>query len=75
MDLGITKCTITRCPNNQHMSSKLFKGYIQTKNIKYENQPIPILYQDEPYTYLGIHLVPLLKWTIQKNITMEKLNK
>jgi hypothetical protein len=35
----------------------------------------PILYQDESYTYLVIHLVPSLKWTIQKNITMSKLNK
>jgi hypothetical protein len=75
MDLGIAKCAIIGCPNNQYMPPRTFKGYIQTKNIKYKNQPIPVLHQDEPYTYLGIHLVPSLKWTIQKNVTMTKLIK
>jgi hypothetical protein len=64
MDLRITKCAITGCPDNQYMPPRTFKEYIQTKNIKYRNQSIPVLYQDEPYTYLGIHLVPSLKWTI-----------
>jgi hypothetical protein len=75
MDLGITRCAITGRPNNQYMPPQTFKGYIQTKNITYRNQPIPVLHQDEPYTYLGINLVPSLKWTIEKNTTMRKLNK
>jgi hypothetical protein len=75
MDLGITNCAITGCSNNQYMPPRSFTGYIQTKNIKHRNQPISVLHQDESYTYLGIHLAPSLKWTIQKNITMAKLNK
>jgi hypothetical protein len=73
MDLGIPKCAITGCPNKSKMNPTNFKTFITTQNIHYRNQPIPILHQDEPYTYLGIQLVPSLKWKLQIHITTTKL--
>jgi hypothetical protein len=73
MDLGIPKCAITGCPNESKMNPTNFKTFITTQNIHYRNQPIPILHQDEPYTYLGIQLVPSLKWKLQIHITTTKL--
>jgi hypothetical protein len=61
MDLGIPKCTITRCPNKSTVSPLAFKTQIQATNINYRNEPIPVLIQNEPYTYLGINLAPSLK--------------
>ena len=75
MELGITKCAITRCPNNKPMPATIFKAYIQSHNIKYRNQPILVLHQNEPYVYLGIQLIPSLKWKAQQAITMDKLIK
>jgi hypothetical protein len=57
------------------MPATTFKAYIQSHNIKYRNQPIPVLHQNEPYVYLGIQLIPLLKWKTQQTITMNKLIK
>ena len=73
MDLGITKCAITRCPNKSKMNQKTFKAQIQATNITYRNQPIPVLHQNEPYVYLGIQLIPSLKWKIQTHATTTKL--
>jgi hypothetical protein len=75
MELGIPKCTIIGYPNNKPMLATIFKAYIQSHNIKYRNQPIPVLYQNEPYIYLGIQLIPSLKWKVQQTITMNKLIK
>ena len=75
MELGIPKCPITCCPNNKPMHATTFKAYIQSHNIKYRNQPIPILQQNEPYVYLGIQLIPSLKWKTQQATTMNKLIK
>jgi hypothetical protein len=75
MELGISKCAIIGCPNNGHMPATTFKAYIQSHNITYRNQPIPILHQNEPYVYLGIQLIPSLKWKVQQAITMNKLMK
>jgi hypothetical protein len=75
MELGISKCAITGCPNNKPMPATTFKAYIQSHNIKYRNQPIPVVYQNEPYVYLGIQLIPSLKWKAQQAITMNKLIK
>jgi hypothetical protein len=75
MELGISKCAITRCPNNKPMPTTTFKAYIQSHNIKYRNQPILVLHQNEPYVYLGIQLIPSLKWKSQQAITMNKLIK
>jgi hypothetical protein len=36
---------------------------------------IPILHQNEPYVYLGIQLIPSLKWKTQQATTMNKLIK
>jgi hypothetical protein len=69
-ELGISKCAITGCPNNKPMPATTFKAYIQSHNIKYRNQPIPILHQNEPYIYLGIQLIPSLKWKAQQAVTM-----
>jgi hypothetical protein len=75
MELGIPKCAITGCPNNKPMPATTFKTYIQSHNITYRNQPIPVLHQNEPYVYLGIQLIPLLKWKVQQAITMNKFIK
>jgi hypothetical protein len=75
MELGIPKCAITGCPNNKYMPATTFKAYIQSHNITYRNQPIPVLHQNEPYVYLGIQLIPSLKWKAQQAITMNKLIK
>ena len=61
MDLEITKCAITGCPNKSKMNQETFKAQIQATNITYRNQPIPVPYQNEPYVYLGIQLIPSLK--------------
>jgi hypothetical protein len=74
MELGIPKCAITVCPNNKPMPTTTFKAYIQSHNIKYRNQHIPVLHQNEPYVYLGIQLIPSLKWKAQQAITNNKLN-
>jgi hypothetical protein len=75
MELGIPKCAITGCPNNKPMPATTFKAYIQSHNIKYRCQPIPVLHQNEPYIYLGIQLIPSLKWKTQQTTTMNKLIK
>ena len=73
MDLGITKCAITGCSNKTKMNQETFKAQIQTTNITYRNQPIPVLHQNEPYVYLGIQSIPSLKWKIQTHATTTKL--
>jgi hypothetical protein len=75
MELGIPKCAITGCPNNKPMPATTFKAYIQSHNITYRNQPIPVLHQNEPYVYLGIQLMPSFKWKAQQTVTMNKLIK
>jgi hypothetical protein len=75
MELGIPKCTIIGCPNNKSMLAATYKAYIQSHNIKYRNQPIPLLHQNKPYIYLGIQLIPSLKWKAQQAITVNKLTK
>ena len=61
MNLGIPKCAVTGCPNKSKLNPITFKALIQSTNINYRNQPIPVLNQHEPYTYLGINLAPSLK--------------
>ena len=73
MDLGISKCAITGCPNKSKMNQEIFKTHIETANITYRNQTIPTLHQNEPYVYLGIQLVSSLKWKIQIHITTTKV--
>jgi hypothetical protein len=60
MDLGINKCAITGCPNKSKLPPTTFKAYIQSHNIQFRNQALPILHKNEPYRYLGIQLVPSL---------------
>ena len=73
MDLGVPKCAITGCPNKSKTKPDTFKTKIQAQNINYRNQPLPILHQNEPYVYLGIQLVPSLKWKLQTHITTTKI--
>ena len=73
MDLEITKCAIIGCPNKSKMNQETFKVQIQATNITYRNQLIPVLHQNEPYVYLGIQLIPSLKWKIQIQATTTKL--
>ena len=75
LDLNLSKCRITGCPNKSNLKPTIFKAYIQGQHIYFKNKPFPTLTQNEPYTYLGINLVPSLKWNIQKNITIEKKPK
>jgi hypothetical protein len=37
MDLGITKCAITGCPNKSKLSPTTFKAYVQSHNIQFRN--------------------------------------
>ena len=73
MDLGITKCAITGCPNKSKKNQETFKAQIQVTNITYRNQPLPVQHQNDPYVYLGIQLIPSLKWKIQIHATTTKL--
>ena len=75
MDLNLSKYVITRCPNNSKLKPATFKAYIQSQHITYNSQNSPIFTQNEPYTYLGIHLTPSLKWNVQKNITIKKVKQ
>ena len=73
MDLGIPKCAITGCPNKSNTKPSIFKAQITAHNIAYKNHPLPILHQNEPYVYLGIQLVPSLKWQLQTHFTTTKI--
>jgi hypothetical protein len=73
MDLSIPKCALTGCPNQSKLNPQTFKALLQAHNISYRHQPIPVLHQHEPYTYLGIQLVPSLNWNIQTHCTTPKL--
>ena len=75
MDLNLSKCAITGCPNKSKLKPTTFKAYIQSQNITYNSQNFPILTQNEPYTYLGIHLTPSLKWNLQKETTLIKVKQ
>ena len=75
MDLRIFKCAVTGCPNKSKMNPIAFKAQIQATNINFRNQPLPVLDQHEPYTYLGINLAPSLKWKTQINTTTTKVIK
>jgi hypothetical protein len=75
MDLSIPKCAITGAPNKTKMAPKTFKAYMHFHRINYDNKPIPILHQNESYRYLGIQLIPLFKWNLQRQITTNKLIK
>jgi hypothetical protein len=62
-------------PNKSKMNPITFKAMIQSTNINYKNQPLPVLDQHEPYTYLGINLALSLKWKTQINTTTTKIIK
>ena len=66
MDLTLSKCAITGCPNKSKLKPNTFRVYIQSQNITYKTQTFLILTQNEPYIYLGIQLTPSLKWNLQK---------
>ena len=73
MDLGISKCAITSCPNKLKLKSPNFKTFINAQNIHYTNHSISLLNQDEHYTYLDVKLVPSLKLKLQIHLTTNKL--
>ena len=75
MDLNLSKYAITGCPNKSKLKPNIFRAYIQFQNITYKTQTFPILIQNEPYTYLGIQLIPSLKWNLQKEITINKVKQ
>lgn len=70
---GGIKCAVTGCPNQSKTNPEIFKTYLQTQNIQYKNQALSILHQNKPYTYLGIQLVPSLKWKLQTHVTTTKV--
>jgi hypothetical protein len=61
--------------NRSKLPPETFKAYIQGHNINFCNQSIQVLYQNEPYKFLGIQLLPSLTWKIQIRATMTKLNE
>ena len=73
MDLEISKWAVTWCFNKSKMNQITFKRELQTANITYRNQIILVLHQNKPYVYLGIQLVPSLKWKIQIHTTTTKV--
>ena len=75
MDLNLSKCAITCCPNKSKFKPNTFKAYIQSQNITYKIQTFHILTQNESYTYLGIQLTPSLKWNFQKEIIINKVKQ
>ena len=75
MGLGITKCVLTGCPNKSKLAPQIFTTFLQTQNINFRNQAIPILHQNEPYKYLGIYMVPSLTWKIQTHATTTKIQE
>ena len=75
MDVGVPKYAITNCPNKSKTKPTSFIAHLQINNVKYRNQPIPTLYQNEPYMYLGTSLVPTLKWKLQIHNTTTKPTK
>jgi hypothetical protein len=75
MDLGIPKCAVTGSPNKSKMNPQNFKTHLQSHHINFQNSLIPTLHQNEPYIYLGIQLVPSLKWKLQIHATTTKLTK
>ena len=50
MDLGITKCAITGCPNKSKMNQETFKAQIQATNITYRNQSPSYTKMSHTYT-------------------------
>jgi hypothetical protein len=63
MDLNlVTKCAITRSPNKAKPKPTIFKAFIQAQRITFKAKQFSILTQNKPYTYLGMQLVPSLKW-------------
>ena len=75
MGLGITKCALTGCPNKSKLAPHKFTTFLQTQNINFRSQAIPILHQNEPYKYLGIYMVPSLIWKIQTHATTTKIQE
>lgn len=49
MDMGIPKCAIVGYPNKSKLNSQAFKTHVQNTNINFGNQPVPVLYQYNPY--------------------------
>ena len=72
MDLNLSKCAITKCPNKSKFKPNTFKAFIQSQNITYKAKGFPILTQHAPYTYLGIQMTPSLKWSLPKEIALKK---
>ena len=72
MDLNLSKYAITGCPNKSKLKPNIFKAYIQSQNVTYKTKNFPTLIQNEPYTYLGIQLIPSLKWNLQREINFQK---
>ena len=75
MGLGINKCALIGCSNKSKLAPQKFTTFLQTQNINFRNQTIPILLQNEPYKYLGIHMVPSLTWKTQTHATTTKIQE
>ena len=75
MRLGINKCALIGCPNKSKLAPHKFTTFLQTQNINFRNQSIPILHQNELYKYLGIYMVPSLTWKTQTHATTTKIQE
>lgn len=61
-----------RKPQQTQTEAYHLQAFIQAQRIMYKEKQLSILTQIEPYTYLGIQLVPSLIWQIQIHITINK---
>lgn len=76
MDLNLSKCVITSCSNKFKLKpDTTFKAYIQSQNINFKSQNFPILTQNEPLIYLGLHMAPSFKWNLQKKNTLKEIKQ
>lgn len=66
MDLNLSKFAIIGCPNKLKIKPNTFEAYIRSQYVTYKSKHFPTLTHNEPYTYLGIHIIPSLKWNLQK---------
>ena len=64
----------SRWHSDQNFNSKFFAKLRDAphKANRHKSNNFPTLTQNKPYTYLGIHLMPSLKWNLQKEIALQK---
>jgi hypothetical protein len=76
IELSLHKCALTGSSHKTKLSPKNFKQTLESGYIvKYQGKSFPALSPNEAYTYLGVQVVPSLKWKIQTTITLNKIKQ